>query len=158
MYDQIEGVSILSLVNRVDARGSLMELYRLDWLDSIGFGLLPMMGYISMTKPGISRGPHEHKEQTDIFIFIGPSIFRVWLWDGREYSTTHGNKMRFEVGSGKPSLVVVPPRVIHGYQNIGVIDGMVLNFPNQLYGGKGGKGIVDEIRHEDRKDGRYIME
>jgi hypothetical protein len=48
--------------------------------------------------------------------------------------------------------------VVHGYKNISAIDGMVLNFPNQLYRGKGRMGEIDEIRHEEDKDGKFVMD
>jgi dTDP-4-dehydrorhamnose 3,5-epimerase len=39
--------------------------------------------------------------------------------------------------------------VVHAYKNVGNKVGWVLNFPNRLYKGDGGKDTVDEIRHED---------
>jgi len=50
------------------------------------------MSYISQTEPGIIRGPHEHKDQADLFCFIGPSTFRLYLWDARKGSPTFGQK------------------------------------------------------------------
>jgi len=45
--------------------------------------------------------------------------------------------------------VNVPPKIVHGYKNIGAAPGLVLNFPNRLYGGQFKKEKVDEIRYEN---------
>ena len=52
---------------------------------------------------------------------------------------------------------IVPPGVVHGYQNISTsIDGMVLNYPDKLYRGWKKKEEVDEVRHEDKEDEFYL--
>ena len=48
------------------------------------------MAYVSLTHPGVSRGPHEHVEQADYFCFIGSGVSRVYLWDARKGSPTFG--------------------------------------------------------------------
>ena len=60
-----------------DSRGWLAELFRNDLIDP---KFQPQMAYVSMTRPGVERGPHEHVDQADYFCFIGPSTFRVYLW------------------------------------------------------------------------------
>ncbi|MEK7670351.1 MAG: dTDP-4-dehydrorhamnose 3,5-epimerase, partial [Bacteroidota bacterium] len=104
---------------------------------------------VSSSGPGIMRGPHEHKEQADFFCFVGPSTFRISLWDYRKTSKTFGNRMMLEAGESAPRSVVIPAGVVHAYKNIGSTAGWVLNFPNRLYGGMNRKEPVDEIRHED---------
>lgn len=69
------------------------------------------------TIPGIARGPHEHREQADIFAFIGPGNFRIHLWDNRGDSPTNKIRMIIFGGEDNPLLVVVPPGVVHGYKN-----------------------------------------
>ena len=63
----IEGVVIKNLVKYGDERGWLAEIFRKDEIEA-----RPVMGYVSATKPGVVRGPHEHKNQTDIFAFMVP--------------------------------------------------------------------------------------
>ena len=58
----------------------------------------PVMTYVSSTLPGVARGPHEHVDQTDGFAFIGPSDFRLYLWDTRATSPTRGRRMIVTVG------------------------------------------------------------
>ena len=109
----------------------------------------PVMGYLSMTRPGVARGPHEHREQTDFFAFVGPSDFEVVLWDNRAGSPTFGRRESFVLGASRPATLIAPPGVVHAYRNVGKDEGWVLNFPNRLYKGPGRKEPVDEIRYED---------
>ena len=151
----IEGVIIKKLIRFSDERGYLVETFRIDNLPS---KLRPVMSYVSYTRPGIARGPHEHMEQTDIFCFIGPGNFRIKLWDNRRESRTYGYCMGIIGGEDNPIRVIVPPGVVHGYKNISQeVDGMVLNYPDKLYRGwDKKKEEVDEIRHEDKEDEFYL--
>ena len=151
---KIEGVTVEKLVKYADERGFLIETFRKDTLPA---DIAPQMGYVSYTEPEIARGPHEHREQTDIFAFIGPGNFKIHLWDNREDSPTNKNRMIIFGGEDNPILVVVPPGVVHGYKNVSrTIRGMVLNYPDRLYRGLDKKEEVDEIRHEDNGDEYYI--
>ncbi|NLY39181.1 MAG: dTDP-4-dehydrorhamnose 3,5-epimerase [Firmicutes bacterium] len=152
---QIEGVEIKKLTKHFDRRGFLCETFRLDELPP---DLKPVMSYVSYTEPGVARGPHEHREQTDIFAFLGPGNFLLRLWDNRPESPTRGNFMELVAGADNPVTVIIPPGVVHGYRNISATErGMVLNFPNRLYRGWGRKEEVDEIRHEDEKESPFIL-
>src|SRR5262245_23198596 len=129
-----------------DARGWLAEIFRMDEIEP---GLAPAMAYLSMTASQVVRGPHEHRDQTDCFCFVGPSDFRLTLWDARAGSATYREKMVVECGETRPAIVIIPPGVVHAYRNIGTRDGFVVNCPNRLYAGEGRHEPVDEIRHED---------
>ena len=149
---EIEGVVVRKLQRFFDSRGWLTELFRQDELDA---EFLPAMAYISSTNPGVTRGPHEHWDQADYFCFMGPSNFKLRLWDNRKDSETFGRMMTIVVGDDNPAAVLIPAGVVHGYQNVGDIDGIVINCPNRLYAGAGRKEKVDEIRHEN--DGETIF-
>ena len=142
----IADVIIKDLKKFTDPRGWLTELFRHDELDEKYF---PAMAYISETLPGIARGPHEHVDQADLFCFLGPSNFKLYLWDNRKNSATYQNKMTLIVGEDHPKFVIVPPGIVHAYKNIGSKYGIVINCPNRLFAGKNKKEPVDEIRHED---------
>ncbi|MGA9117257.1 MAG: dTDP-4-dehydrorhamnose 3,5-epimerase family protein [Bacteroidota bacterium] len=142
----IQGVLVRPLPKYLDDRGWLTEVFRSDELEE---RFLPAMGYISVTEPGIARGPHEHVEQADHFCFLGPSNFKVYLWDNRKDSSTYLTRQVIYAGEDAPRAVIIPPGVVHAYRNIGGRPGMVVNNPNRLYGGKGKKEPVDEVRHED---------
>ena len=60
----MEGVIIKNLNKYEDARGWLAEIWRDDEID-----FRPAMGYVSATKPGVIRGPHEHTKQSDCLFF-----------------------------------------------------------------------------------------
>lgn len=148
----INGMIIKDLLKNEDDRGWLIELFRKDMIDET---IVPDMSYISMTLPGIVRGPHEHSDQTDYFCFIGPSTFKLVLWDNRKKSETHNNKMSLDVGENNPKIVIIPPGVVHAYKNIGDKPGLVINLPNKLYAGWGKKENVDEIRYEGDPDSPF---
>jgi len=138
-----------------DSRGWLCELFRHDELPP---EFHPVMAYISLTEPGIARGPHEHVDQSDCFCFVGPSSFQVYLWDAREKSPTYLAFQTETVGQDQPMLLIVPPGVVHAYKNVGDTPGIVYNFPNRLYRGPGRREGVDEIRHEDQADSPFRLD
>jgi dTDP-4-dehydrorhamnose 3,5-epimerase len=155
MTCDIAGVIVKKLHRHDDQRGWLTELFRQDELDS---EYSPVMSYVSMTKPGVVRGPHEHKDQADLFCFIGPSTFRLYLWDNRASSPTFKKYWTHEFGEINPVAVIVPKGVVHAYKNIGSCDGIVLNFPNRLFAGHGRTEPVDEIRYEHDQNSPFKIE
>ncbi|MFQ5354553.1 MAG: dTDP-4-dehydrorhamnose 3,5-epimerase family protein [Thermodesulfobacteriota bacterium] len=154
-FTAIEGVTVADLARYSDARGWLMELFRSDEVEG---AVLPVMSYISMTVPGVARGPHEHRFQTDYFCFTGPSTFKIYLWDGREDSPTYRARQVVMAGEKEPKIIIVPPGVIHAYKNTGTTNGLVVNFPNRLFRGEGKAEPVDEIRYEDLEDSPYVLD
>jgi dTDP-4-dehydrorhamnose 3,5-epimerase len=151
----IDGVIWKPLRKYTDARGWLCELFRNDELPA---AFHPVMAYISMTDAGIARGPHEHVDQADFFCFLGPSNFKMYLWDNRQGSPTYGNHQTDVVGADKPMALVVPVGVVHAYKNVGGECGLVFNAPNRLFKGPGRKQPVDEIRHEDDPDSPFRLD
>lgn len=151
----IEGVVIKDLRKFVDSRGWLAELFRHDELDP---QFHPVMAYTSATIPGVTRGPHEHVDQADFFCFIGPSNFRLRLWDNRPQSDTYNNVTTIIVGEDNPKSVLIPAGIVHAYRNVGTVPGIVFNCPNQLYMGHGKREPIDEIRHEDDPQTIYRMD
>jgi dTDP-4-dehydrorhamnose 3,5-epimerase len=151
----IDGIIARNLAAYRDQRGWLIEIFRQDEIDA---GYAPVMAYISETLPGVVRGPHEHVDQSDLFGFIGPSTFAIYLWDSRKSSPTCGVRTKLLAGAEAPMTVIVPPGVVHAYKNIGSIPGWVLNCPNRLYRGPGKSEPVDEIRHEEIADSPYIID
>ena len=152
---QIDGVEITPLARYTDERGWLAELYRSD---EVNGDTAPAMGYVSVTKPGVSRGPHEHHDQSDRFCFAGPGTFELRMWDNRPNSGTHLHSQTILVGEAYPAVVVIPPGVVHGYRNIGDGEAIAINLPNRLYAGEGRKEKVDEIRHESHGGSPFRMQ
>jgi len=140
----IKDVVITQLNKYKDDRGWLCEIFREDELNY----KVPM-SYISETKAGITRGPHEHKYQSDLFVFIGPGKFKLYLWDNRKDSETYQEKMEIEGGEDNLISVIVPPGVVHGYKCISEKPAWCINLPNKLYKGNGKTEEIDEIRWEE---------
>ena len=150
---EIADCSVAPLKKFHDERGWLAEFFRHDELESESY---PAMGYISLTKPGVARGPHEHVDQSDLFVFFS-GTFRLFLWDARHGSPTFGVRHVVDLGERNPASVIVPPGVVHAYRNIGESEALIINCPNRLYAGWGKSEPVDEIRHEDRDDDLFSM-
>jgi len=146
----MEGVEVKELNQFKDHRGWLSEILRDD-----ESSFRPVMSYLSMTKPGLVRGPHEHVEQADCFCFIGE--FRLYLWDNRKSSSTY-QQHEFIDTSGSPTIAIVPPGVVHAYKNISSEDGLVINMPDRLFKGEGKRETVDEIRYEDDPSSHFRIE
>src|ERR1051326_9273832 len=102
---KIEGVVVKDLRKFVDERGWLAELFRDDETDA---EYRPAMAYVSTTLAGVQRGPHQDADQADYFCFIGPSNFKLRLWDNRADSPTYGNVWTLFVGEDAPKCVIVP--------------------------------------------------
>lgn len=139
----LPGVTIIPLKKYADSRGWLTELFREDELPA---DFRVSMGYLSVTHPGVARGPHEHTNQTDCFAFLSGE-FELVLWENRPGQPPSKHSML--VGENNPVAAFVPPGVVHAYRNVGKTDAFVLNFPDRLYAGWGRNEPVDEIRHED---------
>ena len=152
---KIDGVEIRTPARHADSRGWLAEVFRAD---EIRPEVMPVMGYVAVTHPGTARGPHEHKDQTDIFGFLGPGAFKIKMWDNRKTSPTFGRTLTVAAGDDRPAIITVPPGVVHGYRNVSAIDAFVVNFPNRLYAGKGKKSPVDEVRYEDGSNPDFKMD
>ena len=152
---KITGVLIKRVEFFGDKRGCVAELFRCDQIECESSD--PVMGYISYTNPGITRGPHAHTDQSDLFAFIGPGDFQLHIWDSRSLFPLETHEV-YIVGESNPTIAVIPQLVVHGYVNVSNVTGMVLNFPDQLYKGIDRKEPVDEIRYEDLPESIYRID
>ena len=151
----IAGVILEDLKKFTDERGWLAEIFRNDQLAE---PLRPAMGYVSVTLPGVLRGPHEHVEQADLFCWLGPGDFKVTLWDNRPESPTYKTRMEFCRGVNHPGSALIPHGVVHCYRCISAEPGLVTNCPNQLFAGEGKRYPIDEIRHEDDPQNPFVLD
>ncbi|HDQ22810.1 MAG TPA: dTDP-4-dehydrorhamnose 3,5-epimerase [Candidatus Uhrbacteria bacterium] len=149
----IKGVIIKKLEKFADERGWLAEIFRNDEIK-----YEPAMAYVSITNPGVARGPHEHKNQSDFFVFWGPGSFALYLWDNRKDSETYEQRQIIEVGEKNPVAVLVPPGVVHGYKCISNEPAYSINLPDKLYAGEFKKEDVDEIRWEKDPDSPFKID
>jgi len=151
----IQGVVVTAIRKFTDGRGWLAELFRHDQLEA---EFHPAMCYVSVTLPGVLRGPHEHVDQADLFAWVGPGEFLVTLWDNRPGSPTYLHRMEVSMGAANPGSLLVPRGVVHCYRCTGEEPGLVVNCPNRLYMGPGKALPVDEIRHEDDPANPFVLD
>jgi dTDP-4-dehydrorhamnose 3,5-epimerase len=124
----IDGVKVRQLRFIPDERGYLMEILRSDWREFERFGQV----YVTAAYPGVVKGWHYHKLQTDHFVCIH-GMAKVVLYDRREDSPTHGEVNEFFIGERNPSLVKIPPEVVHGFKGVGQGVALIVNVPTELY-------------------------
>ena len=124
----IDGVAIKELRLLPDERGYLMEMLRADDEIFQKFGQV----YLSVAYPGVVKGWHYHKVQTDYFTIV-KGMMKVVLYDGREDSPTHGEVNEFFMGELNPLLITIPPGVLHGMKAIGNAPGYLVNCPTEPY-------------------------
>lgn len=124
----IEGVRVRRLEPHHDERGSLTELLRSDWPEFEHFG----QALLTLNRPGVIRGWHAHRRQTDVIVVIGGTAL-VAMYDARDGSTTRGELEDHVVDGEAPAAIFVPPGVYHGYRTLGNRPAVVLNFPTELY-------------------------
>lgn len=151
---QIDGVLVKQLRVICDERGRLMEILRNDDDLFEQFGQL----YVSTAYPGVVKGWHYHKFQTDYFVVV-KGMMKVVLFDNREGSPTKGLIDEFFMGEHNPILLKIPPLVCHGMKCISETEALLINCPTRVYNHQ----QPDEFRihpHDndipyswDRKDG-----
>ncbi len=124
----IEGVKVKRLKVIPDERGLLMEMMRDDDEFFQKFGQV----YLSVVYPGVVKGWHYHKKQTDHFVFV-KGMAKVVLYDSREKSKTHGEVNEFFMGELNPILLVIPTYVYHGMKGIGTEAAYLVNTPTEHY-------------------------
>ena len=124
----IEGVKVKRLKVIPDERGLLMEMMRDDDEFFQRFGQV----YLSVVYPGVVKGWHYHRKQTDHFVFV-KGMAKVVLYDGRDGSKTKGEINEYFMGENNPILLVIPPLVLHGMKGIGVEPAYLINVPTEHY-------------------------
>jgi len=124
----IDGVIVKKLKVIPDERGYLMEMLRSDDEFFQKFGQI----YLTVAYPGVVKGWHYHKVQTDHFVAVSGMV-KVVLYDRREGSCTHGEVNEFFMGEQNPILLVIPPFVAHGMKGVGTKPGMIVNCPTEVY-------------------------
>ncbi|MEP6706768.1 MAG: dTDP-4-dehydrorhamnose 3,5-epimerase, partial [Pyrinomonadaceae bacterium] len=109
--------------------GVITELFRPEW-DPTGLPIVQI--YQSRLFPGALGAWSCHAQTTDR-LFVNYGHVKVVLYDARTGSKSARLVNEFHVGDARPSLLVIPPGVWHGLQNLGPSDALVLNFPTKPY-------------------------
>ncbi len=124
----IQGVKTKKLRVIPDERGRLMEILRADDELFSRFGQV----YMTAAYPGVVKGWHYHKLQTDK-ITVVKGMMKLVLYDGREGSPTHGEINEFFIGEHNPLLIQVPKLVFHGFKCISHSEALAINVPTEKY-------------------------
>lgn len=139
-------------VNR-DQRGFLIETLKDSWQQVYGKNRSFTQNYFSLTLPGQARDKnqwHVHNFQEDRFVVISGNIV-VALFDNRPESATNQQLNMVQMGEMNKDdgqfLLLIPPKVLHGFCVIGNKSAIITNFPTKLY------NPLDEgrINHQDIK-------
>lgn len=125
----IEGVSIHEVLHVPRDHGVITEVFRPEW-DPTGLPVVHV--YQSRLFPGALGAWSCHAQSTDR-LFVNSGNVKIVLYDARSESKSHELVNEFHTGEARPLLLVIPPGVWHGLQNLGSSDALVLNFPTRAY-------------------------
>jgi dTDP-4-dehydrorhamnose 3,5-epimerase len=126
--EPIEGVVVREVLHVPGERGTLTELYRREW--DAG-GSVEHVFHVALRSRAISAW-HCHLKATDR-LFALSGCLRIVLFDARADSASRGRINEFTVGAARPTLVVVPPEVWHGVQNLDASPAGLVNMPSHAY-------------------------
>jgi len=128
MKKYIEGVNVKPLRVIPDERGRLMEILRCDDDLFTQFGQV----YMTTAYPGVVKGWHYHKQQTDSMAVVR-GMMKLVLYDSRVDSPTYGMVNEFFFGEHHPLLIQIPPLVFHGFKAVSDYEAIVINLPSAPY-------------------------
>ena len=109
--------------------GVITEVFRPEW-DPTGLPVVHI--YQSRLYPGALGAWSCHAQNTDR-LFVNQGNIKIVLYDAREGSKTFGTLNEIHTGDARPSLIVLPPGVWHGLQNLGTQEALILNMPTNPY-------------------------
>jgi len=124
----IDGVKLKKLKVIPDERGRLMEMLRSDDELFIKFGQV----YMTSAYPGVVKGWHYHKRQTDNMVVVR-GMMKVVLYDSRKESGTYKEVNEFFMGAHNPMLLQIPAYVFHGFKCITDYEAICINIPTEPY-------------------------
>ena len=124
----IYGVIVKKLKVIPDERGRLMEIFRADDNFFEKFGQV----YMTSAYPGVVKGWHYHKKQSDNMTVVR-GMMKIVLYDSRKESVTFGEINEIFAGYANPVLVHIPPFVYHGFKCISENEAIVINAPTEVY-------------------------
>jgi dTDP-4-dehydrorhamnose 3,5-epimerase len=107
-------VLITPLAKRMNDRGHLMEVQRLDDSHFPGFG----QAYVTCTLPGVIKAWYCHQHQLDQIAPVSGSARSV-LYDARNHSPSYGQVLEVILSEAEPVLLRIPPGVWHGHKALG---------------------------------------
>jgi len=127
----IEGVVRKDLKAIVDGRGDVIELWSHPWVEAEGLAI-PRHVYQSATDAGVVKCWHLHAVHTDQFTVTRGKL-QVVCADVREDSPTFGQVNSFVMGVQRPTLLLIPPGVMHGWKALSAPETIVVNLQTHPY-------------------------
>ncbi len=127
----IAGLRRKDLRTIVDGRGDVIELWSLPWVEAEGL-VVPQHAYQSATDHGVIKCWHLHEIHTDQFT-VTRGKMQIVCADLREDSPTYGEVNSFITGVQRPSLILIPPGVMHGWKTLSQPEAIVVNFQSHPY-------------------------
>jgi dTDP-4-dehydrorhamnose 3,5-epimerase len=125
----IDGVRLKEVRHVPKENGHLTEIWRQEWaLDTAPVDQV----FQVLLKPGGVSAWHTHKMTIDR-LFASHGLVKVVLYDARKDSPTFGKLNIFRIGTVRPTLVIVPPGVWHGVENISSEPALILNLVDRAY-------------------------
>ena len=112
--ERIAGVVIREGSNIVTRNGHTTEIFSSPWelpVESVRHVILVSL------KPSAVSAWHMHLAQTDQIVAID-GMLKLVLYDPREDSPTRDRVDVFHLSPMRPTLVVIPPGIWHGIQNM----------------------------------------
>jgi dTDP-4-dehydrorhamnose 3,5-epimerase len=125
----LQDVKVIEVRNVTKGNGVLTEVFRSDW--NIDDAPVDQVFQVTLG-PGQISAWHVHRKTRDR-LFVNHGAMRIVLYDARRASSTYGHVNEFGFGSHRPALVLVPPGVWHGLQNLRQRAGRVLNLVDRAY-------------------------
>ena len=125
----IDGVAVRLSRPVSHQHGHLAEVFRTDW----GLTEEPIVQVnLTATFPGRVRAWGIHATTVDR-LFAATGSLNIVCYDGRPESPTFGCLNEFLLGGRNQGLVVIPPGVWHGWQNVGADEATIVSMPSNLY-------------------------
>ena len=109
-----------------DERGRVMELLRNDSPEFSKFGQV----YMTSIMPGVVKGWHYHKIQTDHVACVSGMI-KLVLYE--QTGEGQGRPSIFHIGEHNPVLVTIPPGIWHGWKCISEREAIVVCVASEPY-------------------------
>lgn len=129
LEEGIDGVQLHEVKNFITRHACLTEIFRTDW------GLLDKpVAHITHVafRPGQVSAWHMHRLQTD-HLFVVAGTFKFVLYDDREGSPSRGRVQEARASILRPTLLIVPPGIWHGAENLEQETSCFINFFDREY-------------------------
>jgi dTDP-4-dehydrorhamnose 3,5-epimerase len=129
IVELIEGIKLKEMPNVITRNGVTTEVFRSEW--KLDGGTVAQIIHVWLRPRAISAW-HCHALQTDR-IFVTDGTIKLALFDARGESPTRGRVTVLTLSRLRPTLVVVPPGVWHGLENLEQTPSAFVNFFDRAY-------------------------